>query len=343
MRIDALSIALCSGLWALSSASTLYVAFIFFFKDPAVLPLLGSMLSTPSLVDKSAPLAILAIFGWALLEIAIRALGVWRQRYDVQLFEAALATHNLRAQTARIDSLRAAKRTNLIARTPDDSESLHQSLAAAAALDASRLAASYSWLHAYAWLLPVLGFIGTAHGMASSIAGFKDALVETDRIDILVNRLSQLVIPGLASAFQTTMLALAASLVVYLCTSAVQSADLRTLQRLDDLSLQYISGVSSTHTQVVQLLDSIYGQLQATTAGTEALVATAERMQSATQRIESATNALDQAARTLQAASDELRASVSLPYQVTITRGEAPSIITRGQAPLTIARGSEKT
>ena len=52
-----------------------------------------------------------------------------------------------------------------------NTSSLHEAVPAAAALDAGSLAATYSPLNVYAWILPVLGFIGTASGMASASTG----------------------------------------------------------------------------------------------------------------------------------------------------------------------------
>ena len=72
---------------------------------------------------------------------------------------------------------RAIRRANLIIECSQrDPSSLHDAIPAAAALDAGKLATSYTPLHVYAWILPVLGFIGTASGMASSIGGFSAAL-----------------------------------------------------------------------------------------------------------------------------------------------------------------------
>src|SRR5260370_41192835 len=69
---------------------------------------------------------------------------------------------------------RAIRRANLIIECSQrDPSSLHDAVPAAAALDASKLAASYTPLNVYAWILPVLGFIGTASGMASSIGGVR--------------------------------------------------------------------------------------------------------------------------------------------------------------------------
>ena len=93
---------------------------------------------------------------------------------------------------------RAIRRANLIIECSQrDLSSLHDAVPAAAALDASKLAASYTPLNVYAWILPVLGFIGTASGMASSIGGFSTALQgRQGQIEALANELGQKVIPG---------------------------------------------------------------------------------------------------------------------------------------------------
>src|SRR5262249_38062476 len=90
-----------------------------------------------------------------------------------------------------------------------EESSLHEGLPAAAAVDASALAASYVPLQVYAWILPVLGFIGTAIGMAHAIGKFSEALRPAAGQIEVTTALSQGVIPGLSTAFETTILALA--------------------------------------------------------------------------------------------------------------------------------------
>jgi hypothetical protein len=136
----------------------------------------------------------------------------------------------------------------------------------------------------------------------------------------LVKVLSQNVIPGLASAFQTTVLALLAALVAYYCTSAIQSVDQEALERLDALSLHFLARVPSPELvssgQMVQLLHKITQDL--------GRVSEAPReLRSAIESFREATKGLDETVRTLKAASHELHGSIALPYNVTISRGNA--------------------
>jgi hypothetical protein len=199
--------------------------------------------------------------------------------------------------------------------------SVHDSLVGAAALDANSLAGQYHWLHVYAWLLPVLGFVGTAIGMASAISGFSNAIGgATVDPAALVKVLSQNVIPGLASAFQTTVLALLAALVAYYCTSAVQSADQEALERLDALSLHYLAGIPPpeilSNGQMVQLLYKITQDLgQISQAPAE--------LRTAIGGFRDATKGLDDAVQALKSSSLELYRSIALPYNVTISRGNS--------------------
>ncbi len=127
---------------------------------------------------------------------------------------------------------------------PDDLSKLHDAVPAAAALDATIMANRYTPLSVYAWVLPVLGFMGTALGMADAIGAFKGAISSSaNDVQALVNTLGDKVIPGLASAFHLTILALGASLVVYLCSSTLRDWEQEALNKLDRDSIVILSRV----------------------------------------------------------------------------------------------------
>lgn len=324
MGLRRLNLIIALALWIVSAYCVLYIAYFFSFKDPGDIPLVGSMLNQQHFRDKATPLAIILVFGWVLIQLVLRAWDVRLQNAAIGSFDAAVNGHNqpnVNSTTAPPGN-RALNRVALVARHQGgQGGSLHESLAGAAALDANSLAGQYHWLHVYAWLLPVLGFVGTAIGMASAISGFSNAIsgVAVDP-GALVKVLSQNVIPGLASAFQTTVLALLAALVAYYCTSAIQSVDQEALERLDALSLHFLARVPSPELvssgQMVQLLHKITQDL--------GRVSEAPReLRSAIESFREATKGLDETVRTLKAASHELHGSIALPYNVTISRGNA--------------------
>jgi hypothetical protein len=323
------------ALWVLLFGCIVLFA-LAFLLEREFLPfrLLGNLTSRPSLEDKIAPVLIILLSGWVIVEVAVRAWNVRRQHVANLMFRSFVEDANLDEYEPGGSGTklpRAVRRANLIAECHRrDPSSLHESVPAAAGIDANELANSYTSMHVYAWVLPVLGFIGTAAGLASAIGGFKDALGVTSRTDALVSSLSQLVIPGLAGAFEVTMLALAASGVTYIIGSALRSWDQEALDELDRLSLVLLSRVPSPAAaeakDLLRLFNELSSKLRDTfhlpdnlTGAVNAIAAAAQDISSASER---SSNAIYSAASTLSTASEQLRDAALLPYQISITRGE---------------------
>lgn len=348
-------------LWLFSVGSMLTIAGYIGVGDVAHLPLLGNMLRRP-LVDTVTPIAILVLFTWVLIELAARARRVLRENKAVGEFTKQIAHADL--GLSRIESkfdpqaLRAPHRAYAIIQgNRRDPTSLHETLPGMAALDAEALAAKYGALNVYAWILPVLGFIGTASGMASAIAGFKDALRGgPGQVEALSTQLSQTVIPELAAAFGTTILALAASLVAYLCTSAIRSWDQEALQRLNRLCVEFLGGIprggagpeigtsgillgiSARVDQVVQFLDVIKDGGRAMTQAADRVIASNEELHATfsaaadvlaevsrelRDSFHEAAGTLVPVSRDLREASDRLHEAAMAPYVIEIKRGAA--------------------
>lgn len=281
-------------------------------------------------LEEIAAVGILGLLGWSLIELAMKAWRVRTEHRTVARFQDLFA----KAQTAEhkpvpysLRDPRAVRRINhMVECSKPDMSKLHEAVPAAASLDAAILAGSYGPLNVYAWALPVLGFMGTALGMAEAIRGFKDALGNTrGDLNVLVDTLASKVIPGLAGAFHVTILALGASLVVYLCTSVLRDWDQEALNKLDRLCIVMLSRIPLPEgpegARIVAALDGLSQQL------TAALKTSAE--------VETAAKVLTIAALQLREAGRELKESATATYSVTsiIERGR-PSA-TRGPPPLT--------
>ena len=72
---------------------------------------------------------------------------------------------------------------------------------------------SYSLLRGFVWGIPILGFIGTVMGLSEAIGKFGAVLGETTETSQITTAL-QGVTSGLSTAFETTLIALVAALVV---------------------------------------------------------------------------------------------------------------------------------
>ncbi len=86
--------------------------------------------------------------------------------------------------------------------------------------DENYLSSSYSVLKGFLWAIPVLGFIGTVVGLAQAVGGFGKVVSEGADIEQLKNALGG-VTGGLSVAFETTMIALVAALIVQLLMTFV--------------------------------------------------------------------------------------------------------------------------
>ena len=90
-------------------------------------------------------------------------------------------------------------------------------------LDAEALKTSYSFLHVLIWGIPILGVIGTVHGISHAIdvfAGFD--LATTDlAVHVRIARFAT----RMSTAFDTTLIALIATLILMFLTSPMHKAE----------------------------------------------------------------------------------------------------------------------
>lgn len=90
--------------------------------------------------------------------------------------------------------------------------------------DESVFETSYSTVRNLVWGIPILGFIGTVEGLSSAIGGFGRVLSETQDPAALIDALKG-VTGGLATAFETTFVALVAALIVQMLMSLLKKRE----------------------------------------------------------------------------------------------------------------------
>lgn len=103
-----------------------------------------------------------------------------------------------------------------------------------ASQDESAMETSYALVQGFVWAIPVLGFIGTVLGLSSAIGGFSSVLKTTDDITQISDSL-QGVTGGLATAFDTTLIALIAALIIQLIVVVLKKAE----EEFHDAALEY--------------------------------------------------------------------------------------------------------
>ncbi|MDR1053283.1 MAG: MotA/TolQ/ExbB proton channel family protein [Planctomycetaceae bacterium] len=83
---------------------------------------------------------------------------------------------------------------------------------------------SYSLLNGFLWAIPVLGFIGTVEGLSKAIGTFGNVLANGANTAALTSSL-QSVTGGLATAFETTLVALIFALTLHLLATAMKKTE----------------------------------------------------------------------------------------------------------------------
>ncbi len=96
-------------------------------------------------------------------------------------------------------------------------------------IDANAVQSSYTILNVFIWAIPILGFIGTVIGISAAVSGIDmtgDVAEIKDSLDVVTS--------GLATAFDTTLIALVMSMFVMFPTSSLQKAEEDMLNSVDE-------------------------------------------------------------------------------------------------------------
>lgn len=105
--------------------------------------------------------------------------------------------------------------------------------------DESVMETSYSLLNGFVWAIPVLGFIGTVLGLSTAIGQFGSVLQGADRLDEIKQSLEG-VAGGLSTAFETTLEALVAALLIQLFLTFLKKSEEEFLDDCSDYCLRHI-------------------------------------------------------------------------------------------------------
>lgn len=312
-------------LWALSVA-VIALSFPLALLVGWEVPVVGSMFHRQELASNITPVLILLLFMWTLVELLLRERRVTREHASLHAFrdhEALLGKVPLAPQGGTTSPSRGHKRADAIlkasaANSTGGTDTLQKVLPAMASLDAQGLASSYGGLQVYAWILPVLGFIGTALGMAKAIGGFRSAMLDAENTDKILQQLADSVIPGLASAFATTILALAASLVVYLCATALRDWDQEALDGLNESSVRYLARLPAS--DEANLLREIRSSVRDLCDRLGRFNETTDSLQNAASSVSTSAATLSGAAVEVKLAAKELQDAASQPFIIARAR-----------------------
>jgi biopolymer transport protein ExbB/TolQ len=105
----------------------------------------------------------------------------------------------------------------------------------------SSMETSYSLLKGFIWVIPVLGFIGTVLGLSQAIGGFGEVLQSSQQIGEISGAL-KIVTGGLSTAFETTLEALVAAVVIQMGFTFLKKAEEEFLDACSDYCLRNVVG-----------------------------------------------------------------------------------------------------
>lgn len=99
--------------------------------------------------------------------------------------------------------------------------------------DENQVHSSYTLVNGLVWAIPVLGFIGTVQGLSQAVGRFGQTLQTTAEMAKMKESL-QGVTGGLATAFETTLVALVAALIIQLYINYLQQRETDFLDACND-------------------------------------------------------------------------------------------------------------
>ncbi len=236
---------LASGLGALALAGAIY---------GVALLLKGGYLYGLLVQRGPAPYFTIVLFAWSAVFLGLKTAWILRQRQGglvrfLERLPAEIRPDDTLEVLARLKKA-AARATHSILghrvakalvryhahRRPSE---VGEALTAMAESDDAEASSSYGLLRFAVWAMPILGFVGTVLGLGLAVAGFQGSLERVNEIGQVKDALNQ-VMAGLATAFDTTLVALVATIVVMLPLAAVQKAEAALLGRVDELSRHHV-------------------------------------------------------------------------------------------------------
>jgi len=99
--------------------------------------------------------------------------------------------------------------------------------------DEAQVASSYSLVNSFLWAIPVLGFIGTVLGLRQAI-GALGLTLEAGGDIMAIRQSLQAVTAGLATKFETTLIALVCAVIIQILLAFLQSRESEFLDACND-------------------------------------------------------------------------------------------------------------
>ena len=106
--------------------------------------------------------------------------------------------------------------------------------------DASSVDSSYTVVRSLIWTIPILGFIGTVVGLSQAIGSFSAVLSASNTDTKGIKEKLLPVVEGLSTAFETTLVALLAAVMIQLLSTWVYKREEALLDGLTDYTNEHV-------------------------------------------------------------------------------------------------------
>ena len=106
--------------------------------------------------------------------------------------------------------------------------------------DGSSVDSSYTVIRSLIWTIPILGFIGSVVGLSQAIGSFTDVLTQTGSDAGSIKSKLGPVVGGLATAFETTLVALVAAVIIQLLSTWVYKREEALLDGITDFTTENV-------------------------------------------------------------------------------------------------------
>lgn len=106
--------------------------------------------------------------------------------------------------------------------------------------DGSSVDSSYTVIRSLIWTIPILGFIGTVVGLSQAIGSFTDVLTQSGSDAGSIKSKLGPVVGGLATAFETTLVALVAAVIIQLLSTWVYKREEALLDGITDFTTENV-------------------------------------------------------------------------------------------------------
>lgn len=201
--------------------------------------------------------AVVVLFFWSLIILAFKRvkLGLQRKALDVRVLPDepgfVISPSSVDRVLQRLHEIADDPRNFMVLNRVDVALSnlrnlghvgdVEELLRSQASQDESQMETSYALVQGFVWAIPVLGFIGTVLGLSQAIGSFTAVLGSGDDVSAITGALGK-VTAGLATAFDTTLVALVAALIIQLVMVVTKKSEEEFLDESMEHGIRTIVG-----------------------------------------------------------------------------------------------------